>query len=150
MTDAFNYAIEKGINSEADYPYLGKDGMCKYISYKAYKVNNGYVNVTANSTVALKTAIVNGPVSVAVQANQLIFQFYKIGVLKSGCGAKLNHGVLAVGYEMVKDQEAFIVKNSWGDVWGKKGYVHISTDGSANGGAGACGILKDASYPTLH
>lgn len=39
-----------------------------------------------------------GPVSVAVEADQSIFQFYSSGVLDGNCGRNLDHGVLAVGF----------------------------------------------------
>jgi len=89
----------------------------------------------------LKAALVNGPVSVCVQADQKAFQFYKSGVVSTGCGASVNHAVLAVGYEKVGVLEAFIVKNSWGTSWGQSGYISISTIGQLNNGYGACGIL---------
>ncbi len=34
-----------------------------------------------------------------------------------------GHAVMAVGYDM--DSERFIVRNSWGDKWGKKGYFTL-------------------------
>merc|ERR1712032_1504360 len=37
------------------------------------------------------------PVSVAVEADQSSFQRYSSGVLSSGCGTSLDHGVLAAG-----------------------------------------------------
>jgi len=149
MNDAFDYTAENGVETEADYPYTARTGKCSFVSSKAHKVNTKYVNVT-RSAEALKTALVAGPVSVAIQANQAVFQFYKVGVIKSLCGAKLDHGVLAVGYETISGTEAYIIKNSWGSGWGQKGYTYISTNGEANKGAGVCGILEAASYPTSH
>ncbi len=96
----------------------------------------------------MKTAIVNQPVSVGIQANQLIFQFYQKGVIKRFCGATLDHGVLVVGYDTSQGPEAFIVKNSWGGNWGVNGYVYIATDDSANKGAGVCGILSMPTVPS--
>jgi len=75
-----------------------------------------------------------------------VFQFYLRGVIKRFCGANIDHAILAVGYEDVKGTEAYIVKNSWGTLWGNAGYVYISTDGSANNGQGVCGILT---YPAI-
>jgi len=152
MTDAFDYVADNGVQTAADYPYNARDGQCKFISSKALKVSSGYANVTMQSTTALKTALVAGSVSVAIQADQLVFQFYKTGVITkiANCGDDLNHGVLAVGYDTFNNIEAFIVKNSWGAAWGNNGYVLISTDGSANHGNGVCGILADSSYPTSH
>jgi len=148
MDYAFAYTAQKGIEVEGDYPYKAVDGTCKYEASKAHKVNTGFKDVPANNVDAMKAALAVQPVSVAIQADQAAFRFYKSGVIKTGCGAGLNHGVLAVGYTSENGEEAFIVKNSWGETWGTKGYTLVSTDGKANGGAGVCGILKMASYPT--
>jgi len=148
MDHGFAYAAQKGLELETDYPYKAVDGKCQYAKKKANKVNTGFKDVAANDANALKTALVTQTVSVAIEADEDSFQFYSSGVIKSGCGASLDHGVLAVGYTKVKGAEAFIVKNSWADTWGDKGYVMISTDGKANDGAGVCGILSMASYPT--
>jgi len=148
MNDAFDYlATAGGIETEEDYPYKAKNQKCAFDKSKSVKVNSGFKNVTATSE-GLKAAVAVQPVAVAIEADQLIFQFYKKGVIKRFCGANLDHGVLAVGYDSTQGSEAFIVKNSWGAIWGNKGYVHISTDGSANKGAGVCGILSAASVPT--
>jgi len=147
MSDALEYTAEYGIESESDYPYKAVDQKCAYDASKAYKTNKGYANVTVADSPAMKAAIANQPVAVAIQANQLVFQFYAGGVIKKYCGDDLNHGVLAVGYDVIKGDEAFIVKNSWGGSWGNSGYVYISTDGTANNGNGVCGILADACVP---
>jgi len=149
MNNAFKYTAEKGIETEEDYPYKGVDGKCAYDEKKAHHVNKGYKEVPKHNTDALKAAIVAQPISVAVQADQPAFRFYKTGVVKtSDCGTDLNHGILAVGYDTLNGEEHFIVKNSWADSWGDKGYIRISTDSKINDGAGSCGILEDNSYPT--
>jgi hypothetical protein len=39
------------------------------------------------------------PVSIAIESDSQIYQFYSSGVITGGgCGIDLNHGVLAVGY----------------------------------------------------
>jgi len=102
--------------------------------------------VTINKELNLLAAIKKGPVSVAVQANQLTFQFYRKGVLSGICGTDLNHGMLAVGYGYDDDllKKFYKVKNSWGIAWGENGYVRILRDGD---GEGKCGIQMAASYP---
>jgi hypothetical protein len=44
---------------------------------------SGNTQVTPNSAVALKTAIADGPVSVAIEADTFVFQFYSGGILNS-------------------------------------------------------------------
>jgi len=149
MSHAFEYTAENGIEKSSDYPYTARTQKCAFDPSKAVRVNNGYTNVTAKSATALKTALVANPVSVAIQANQVVFQFYVSGVISSGCGDSLNHGVLAVGYDTFNGVEGFIVKNSWGNLWGKSGYVLIGTDESQNNGNGVCGILRDSCFPTV-
>jgi len=140
---AVEYAAQNGLEVESDYPYTAKDGKCKYQKAKAINVASNYQFVGKNSPDQLKAALVNTPVSVALQADQSVFQFYKSGVVTKNCGAYLNHAVLAVGYQKLGLYEAFIVKNSWGTSWGADGYIFIGTDGKANNGQGVCGILAE-------
>jgi len=144
----FTYYAKNGIEPEADYPsYPHAITTCQYDSSKAIYVNTGLSSIQANSVLALKTAIVAQPVSIFIEADQDIIQFYTSGVISTNCGAELNHGGVAVGYDTIDGEEAFIVKNSWGTSWGDQGYIHISTDGSQNYGAGVCGILKSPVIP---
>ena len=139
---AIEYAGIYGLHTEKDYPYHAYHTKCKYDKSKAIVTNKNYTVVAANSTANLKAALVNnGPVSVAIEADQDVFQFYQRGVISSGCGARLDHAVLVVGYQKVGKLEAFIVKNSWGSGWGDRGYVLISSLQTLNKGRGVCGIL---------
>jgi C1A family cysteine protease len=89
----------------------------------------------------MKSALTQQPVSVAIEADQFAFQSYTSGVITSGCGTNLDHGVLAVGYGTLNGQDYFLVKNSWGASWGDQGYVRIGQNN-------VCGILQAASYPS--
>jgi len=138
---AVQYAAENGLETESTYPYTGEDGTCRYKKGKATVVNKNYTFVTANSTEQLKTALINNPISVLIEADEQVFQFYTSGVIWRKCGNQLDHAVLAVGWQKVAGIESFIVKNSWGADWGQSGYVYISTNQKANEGTGVCGIL---------
>jgi C1A family cysteine protease len=107
--------------------------------------------VAPNSETALKNAVATQPVSVAIEADQQVFQFYSSGVIKAtdGCGTNLDHGVLLVGYGTETDGTKYWkVKNSWGSTWGDAGYVKLERTDSTSG-SGTCGIAMDASYPTV-
>jgi len=146
--DALLYAAANGLETESEYPYTGEDGTCKYNKNNAQVVNTGYSFILKNNRIALKTAIVLMPVSVLIEADQDVFQLYTSGVITTGCGASLDHAVLAVGYNTANNQEYYIVKNSWGTSWGQQGYVYISTDPTQNSGSGVCGILSQPVIPT--
>ena len=139
MDDAFAYIEKNPLMLESEYGYSGRDGTCKYVPSKGIGTVANYNDVTPNNSNALKTALNSGPTSVAIEADQMIFQSYKSGIITStSCGQNLDHGVVAVGY----GTGYFIVRNSWGASWGEQGYVRIS-DSSSN----ICGILSDASRP---
>jgi len=145
---AITYAAQNGLEQESQYPYTAVDGTCNYVQSEATKINTGYTFVKTSSVDALKLAVATMPVSVAIEADQSVFQLYTSGVISgSACGASIDHAVLVVGYDSSQGSEAWIVKNSWGAAWGNAGYVYISTDASPNGGLGACGILYQPVVP---
>ena len=149
MDDAFQYIIDnKGITTEDAYPYTATDGTCASQGKPVAATLSGYKDVTANSETALETAIVQQPVSVAVEADQSVFQFYSGGVMDSSCGTQLDHGVLAVGYGVDSGKEYYKVKNSWGADWGEKGYIRLGRGAKFNP-SGQCGIQMMASYPVV-
>jgi cathepsin L len=71
MDDAFNYVKDNGITTEAAYPYTGKGGTCE--SFKAVVKNTGHTDVAANSPSQMEAAVSKGPVSVAIEADKMVF-----------------------------------------------------------------------------
>jgi len=146
MDDAFKYIIKSGSVLESVYPYTAKDGKCNLAGKNAVAKLTSYKDVTpAKDETALTTAITSiGPISVAIDASHSSFQLYKTGVYyEASCSStSLDHGVLAVGYGTTGTSDYYIVKNSWGTVWGMQGYINMSRNKKNN-----CGIATMASYP---
>ncbi|KAJ6799421.1 senescence-specific cysteine protease SAG39-like [Iris pallida] len=149
MDDAFKYIIKnKGITTEANYPYTASDGTCNTKKAASHAASiAGFEDVTANSEAALLKAAASQPVAVAIDAGGFAFQMYSSGVFTGDCGTDLDHGVAVVGYGATSDGTKYwLVKNSWGTSWGEDGYIRMERDVDAK--EGLCGIAMDASYPT--
>ncbi|WOL04972.1 hypothetical protein Cni_G13695 [Canna indica] len=147
MDYAFQFIIDNGgIDSEEDYPYTGRDGTCDTYRKNAHVVSiDGYEDVPYNDETSLAKAVVNQPVSVAIEAGGRAFQFYSSGIFTGSCGTALDHGVTAVGYGTENGKDYWIVKNSWGSEWGEAGYIRMERN--IKYASGKCGIAMEASYP---
>jgi C1A family cysteine protease len=167
MDDGFKYIEAKGDALESTYSYTGKTGTCSSSKQSSTAIKpkqvTTYHDVTPKSESQMEAAVAMGPVSVAIEADQSGFQFYKTGVFSGTCGTSLDHGVLVVGYGTTGGKDYWKVKNSWGATWGSAGYIMMERTTTSNstagrkllgggggGGAGGeCGILMQPSYPTV-
>jgi len=102
-----------------------------------------------------------GPISVTVDASK--WSSYSSGIF-DGCDPdhpSLDHGVLLVGYgyDEPTGLDYWLIRNSWGSMWGEDGYIRIARHSNEETRCGldapynitvcgTCGILYDTSYPT--
>uniref|UniRef100_A0A8D8V0W9 Cysteine proteinase CG12163 n=1 Tax=Cacopsylla melanoneura TaxID=428564 RepID=A0A8D8V0W9_9HEMI len=149
MDTAFDYIIKSGgVESEADYPYLG------YLSEDGCQVKEGnkkkkygmekYTRIPQGGEEAMKKWLAqHGPLSVGINARGIFF--YTGGIIalsEVGCYPKAqNHAVIVVGYGEEKKRFGktipyWIVRNTWGEDWGEKGYFRIKR------GNNICGISE--------
>jgi len=152
MDNAFKWVEANGIAAESAYAYTsggGTTGTCDTVKEGVPVVkNSGFTDVPTGDEDALKSAVAQQPVSVAIEADKSVFQLYASGVLDStACGTQLDHGVLVVGYgtDMAaggSGTDYWKVKNSWGATWGESGYIRMAR------GVNQCGIAMQPSYPT--
>jgi len=73
MDTAFEYVMSHPLETSADYPYKAVKGTCLYSASKGTGSITNYKDVPKNSVDALKNALLVGPVSVAVEADQPAF-----------------------------------------------------------------------------
>ena len=147
MDSAFEYAIDNGMCLYESAPYEMETGKCSDVSGCEKVAFFEYcVDVTPDNQMHLKEALTYAPVSIAIEADTRVFQFYSGGIITSdSCGTNLDHGVLVVGYGEDEGTMYWTVKNSWGSSWGESGYVRIERSESTDD-EGVCGIAMQPSY----
>lgn len=125
---------------------------CRFARSKVKVKVTGFHNIERGSEEQLQEAVATvGPVSVAIDASHRSFQLYAGGIYDEpdSSTGDLNHAVLVVGYGTEKDrrgreQDFWLVKNSWSEKWGEKGYIKMSRNKNNQ-----CGIATMASYPLV-
>ena len=131
---AFDYIKDDGgLTTATTYHYKAiQQSKCQHHSDLYKEDTYGFVrdNGSIPTVDEIKDALCNhGPIIVAVDATDA-FQAYVNGVFNehasecTGNGSCINHAVLIVGWD--DPNKAWIIKNSWGEDWGMKGYMKIA------------------------
>jgi len=125
----------KGITTEAAYPYTGEDGTCQGGMKPSAVIANWTAVEPVPSTIEA-FMYAQGPLSITLNAGLLMS--YTSGTITgtaSECPvSEMDHAVLMVGYDNTGSTPFWIVKNSWGTDWGVNGYFQIAS------AQGLCGI----------
>lgn len=145
---AINYVAQNGgIALGEAYNYIGADDFCKASNFSRVGQFAGYLKVKARDEQALMEAVYTmGPVAVALDASLDGFGFYKEGVYSdpSCSNYDLDHAVLLVGYGTTEDGvDYWLIKNSWGKLFGEDGYIKIVR------GSNDCGISTDTAIAVV-
>jgi C1A family cysteine protease len=148
MSNALNFTAINGVVVEKDYPYEGNDiNECRAGNKKQIKLNDGFEMVAKNELELKRIVATIGPVTVGINTTPPQMQYYSSGVFfHFACNPNtIDHAVVIVGYGSMKIRNKnvfyWIIKNTWGDKWGEKGYIKMKR------GLNACGVTNYAIYP---
>ena len=131
LDSALDYLMTTGIPTEACFPYTsGESGItgacegCNDWQQNTYRVT-GYEDVSS-SVETIKSAIVQyGPVIAGFVIYEDFLQ-YQSGIYSHVTGlVEGGHAVIIVGYDDA--EQAWIVKNSFGQDWGENGFFRIKS-----------------------
>ena len=119
---------EKKLMLTEDYPYQATKGECKYDESKGIGKVKSYKKITSQDEDEMKVALYEkGPLSAALFSFPLMF--YSGGIydplFSFLCPDSVDHAVTIVGYGEEDNTPYWLVKNSWGEDWGEKGYFRI-------------------------
>lgn len=117
---AFDYASQRGVTTEASYPYRGVTGTCQESKIQPVANVTGYVRLPTNDYDSLMAALQIGSVAISVSAS---WGNYESGVFTDvkGCGFTIDHAVVAEGYgtDAATGLDYWLVRNSWSSSWGE-------------------------------
>lgn len=128
----------RGVPDEACMPYLsgatGKDVACR-ASCSDTERRSVKIADSASPTAGMKSldnvksALQKGPLVTTLNV-YADFMSYESGVYQHSTGEYLGgHAVSIVGYDDAK--QAFIIRNSWGEDWGEKGFGYVAYSDSS-------------------
>lgn len=133
MDNAFNWLIRnrKGqIVTQDAYPYVsggGSNPTCRTGELDKMAVGAtivGYNHLAKSEDTLAAFVLKTGPIAIALDASS--FQSYKSGIVTNCVSSRMNHGVLAVGFDDNNVPPYWIIKNSWGTSWGEAGYIRVA------------------------
>ena len=134
MDKAFEWIITKRrgeVVTEEAYPYEagnGRNPPCRPDSevdkMPVAATIGGYYAIQKSEDAIADVVLSAGPVAAAVDATS--FQMYRGGVITNCVSSQINHGILVVGFDTQHVPPYWVIKNSWGTMWGDNGYVRIA------------------------
>jgi len=139
---AMDYIKKNGLLKEEEYPYkidMTEDykKSCEYEKIKAQNKNPQEIlrikdfeycieKQGCKNDLSLFDMLQRGPLSAVVDASEE-FMLYENGIYDKSC-SETNHAILIAGYhkgENENESSYWIVKNSWGFLWGDHGFIKI-------------------------
>ncbi len=129
-----NLFTQDGSHSESDSPYKPQKGYCSYLPDPVIRVTDWNVLSLNNkaSTKTIKKNILNhGAVYSIIDESCLPRTYNGKSVLSGKSSGNVDHAILIIGWNDTRG--AWIIKNSWGSLWGEDGYGYVAYNRAAIG-----------------
>ncbi|KAI3763191.1 hypothetical protein L1987_53643 [Smallanthus sonchifolius] len=133
----------EGLATDETYPYEGHRHPCDPAKFGHHTVTlNGQEVIPAQNEAEMMKAVANGAVTISMDPTGDDFMLYKEGVYTLPGGTEVMHAMTVVGWgETPEGLQYWIVRNSWGDWWGEKGYIRMQRGPGAPQPLGTCVII---------
>nr|XP_006129759.1 cathepsin W-like [Pelodiscus sinensis] len=132
-----NLSVQGGLTSEDDYPYTGREEKCKSCDDRGAYIQ-GFLTLPRDEEEIAAHVASQGPITVTL--NSAAMKHYQEGIsLPSviSCSPDYrDHVALVVGFGAENKKPYWVIKNSWGEGWGEKGYYCLYR------GTNACGVAE--------
>lgn len=140
-------AMEGKMCSRNEYPWVGKKESCKLSECKTvYEVPAyEFVSINPPTESALFDAVLQQPILITMSDELL--QHYVSGVISDPCENNINHAALLIGYGKENGTDYWLIKNSYGEDWGEKGFFKLQRNSGDE--YGKCKIAGGASLTSL-
>jgi hypothetical protein len=139
-------AVTVSLYAEALYPFLNTKPRLTCPTLAAYRrkarLGSAYYTYRGNEDLLKALVYRHGAVVTTIQSNFTEFLRYEgsRGGIFDSCPVKnvtRDHAVAVVGYGSENGTDFWLVKNSWGPLWGDRGFMRLKR------GVGMCGVGRD-------
>ncbi|XP_046913874.2 peptidase 1 [Dermatophagoides farinae] len=148
VLDGIEYIMANGTTTEEACPFISEESTCDQSKKPRYEISNWCYFKPVEDDIRKNLVLRRTSVSVSMNIKNLKAFVHYDGsfVIRENSfpsiGNKSYHAVNIVGFGTKDDIDHWIVRNSWGEKWGDKGYFYVERDINLWG-------IKDWAFTTI-
>jgi len=116
---------QAGLELESAYPYSAVQHRCNAVKSKERVFIDSWVPIAKSEDMIAFALMQYGPLAIGLNASPM--QMYMGGISDPWfCSPSgIDHAVTLVGFGTEQNKVYWVIKNSWGEEWGEKGYYRL-------------------------